>query len=1597
MLKEEMRGEPNRLDWSRANLSRVGYRIVTNNERELLGDQVASWTLPLQPLEGHEDRIVTVTTPLQEGGAYLLKSTMKDGNSSHVVVWLSSLALIRKQLHSGVYYYVADAETGAPVAGAAVDLFGYRWLREGRRSRLVVEERQGVCDSKGQFFFGPEKLPEGYQWLATARTERGQFAYEGFTGIWTARNIGLYPTGTQIQFITDRPLYRPGQSVQFQAWLRQPRYDGEEPSREGQLCDVEILDPRGDTIYKETLACDEFGAIGGALDLPADAVLGQYFVRLPGSRAHFRVEEYKKPEFEVLIQAPEEPVRLGETFSATVEARYFWGEPVTKAKVKVRVERRRNEQRWFPPCRWDWLYGSGYSWQFPEYRWYPGFGNWGCLAPLPWWQSAPHDPPEVVLDNDFDIGPDGTVQVEIDSSTAQAFDAGSDHAYRITAEVVDASRRQVVGQGQVLATRRPFQVFVSPNRGFYRVGDPIEVTVHARTADGRSVGGTGRLVLARIRYDEAGDPSETEVGQWDLALSGEQPLRHTLKATSAGQFRLSCKVTDVEGREQEGAVILSIRGGPPQDEKFIFDDLELIAENAEVQPGESLRLLVQTRRPDSTVLLFVRPASGFYPVPELLRLDGQSREVVVEVDAGDCPNFFVEAITVAGGKVYSRARQIVVPPEEKIVQVEALPGQPSYGPGDTASVQLKVTDGAGEPLSGALVLTVYDRALEAISGGSNVADIRSKFWGWRRNHNPRTQTNLGRSFGPLLEPDSISMRPLGLFAGMQDFSRGAAQKLGRRREAEGFAAPASDMVAGEQLRALGYVDDGRAGSGGGAAQAPLVEPVVRSEFADTACFRADLRADAQGLVRVDFKMPDNLTSWKVRTWYMGPDCEVGMAEGEILCRKDLLVRPQTPRFLIERDEVVLSANIHNYLDEEVAAEVQLELLGGCLQLAGAPAHRVELRAGGEARVDWRAKVVREGEAVVRVSARTRIESDAAELRLPVYVHGMEKTESFSGVVARGELSSQLQLRVPEQRRVEQSHLEVRYSPSLAAAMVDALPYLVDYPYGCTEQTLNRFLPTVLTQKVLLTLGLDLEDIRNKRTNLNSQEIGDDAERARDWQRTLGRNPVFDEIEVERMVAQGLADLAEMQLTDGGWGWFSGYGERSSVHTTAGVVHGLLVARELDVAVDAEMLARGVRWLQRYLDQELVKLRNAEDKVKPYKHHCSNADALAFWVLVEAGPQAAAADRAAGHPQILEYLYRDRVQLSVYSKVLLALASLDLGATEKLAMLRRNVEQFLQEDAENQTAALRWQNASSWYLWHGSFVEANAFYLKLLARLEPKSSRCAAVAKYLVQQRRHGSYWDSTRDTAYCIEALASFVSASGEIQSTCTVELELDGELRKRVTIQPENLFTYDHRFLLSGAELRGGEHQLVVRRTGEGPLYFNAYLTYFSLEDHLSKAGLEIKVERKYFRLREQLQETTVADGRAQVERYQTRKFVREPLGEGAELTSGDLLEVELVVETKNDYEYILLEDRKAAGLEPVSLQSGYLPGSMRAYVEYRDDRVAVFLARLPQGKHSLSYRLRAEVPGTFHALPTFAQAMYAPELRANSDENRLHIKDSE
>ena len=170
--------------------------------------------------------------------------------------------------------------------------------------------------------------------------------------------------------------------MRFKFWVARARYDQQEKSEfAGQQFAVQIRNPKGDEVFSKLFFADAFGGYDGSFELPSDATLGVYQIFTPKlGGGSFRVEEYKKPEFEVKVEAPTKPVMLGEKVSATIKANYYFGGPVTEAKVKYKITRTTADERWYPTARWDWLFGPGYWWFAADSTWYPGWSRWGMPA-----------------------------------------------------------------------------------------------------------------------------------------------------------------------------------------------------------------------------------------------------------------------------------------------------------------------------------------------------------------------------------------------------------------------------------------------------------------------------------------------------------------------------------------------------------------------------------------------------------------------------------------------------------------------------------------------------------------------------------------------------------------------------------------------------------------------------------------------------------------------------------------------------------------------------------------------------------------------------------------------------------------------------------------------------------------------------------------------------------------------------------------------------------------------------------------------------------------------------------------------------------------
>ncbi len=466
--------------------------------------------------------------------------------------------------------------------------------------------------------------------------------------------------------------------------------------------------------------------------------------------------------------------------------------------------------------------------------------------------------------------------------------------------------------------------------------------------------------------------------------------------------------------------------------------------------------------------------------------------------------------------------------------------------------------------------------------------------------------------------------------------------------------------------------------------------------------------------------------------------------------------------------------------------------------------------------------------------------------------------------------------------------------------------------------------------------------------------------------------------------------------------------------TAYVVWGLTLAREAGIEIKNEALNRGAD----YLDKTLV-----EEE--------SNFDQQAWMLHALAVHHAVTKKSGVGQFQqkAVDNLWANRDKLNAYTRALFALSVHAYGFKDKAKTLIENLENgvkrddtpdvsIVQEGNQQSHGAIigtaHWGEDGVYWRWSDGGIEATCFALRALLAVDPKSPLIEPVSNWLVKNRR-GAQWSNTRDTAIAVLTFNDYLRASGELNPELEYELAVNGTSIVKKKLTAEDALGAPSRFEIDRKLLRDGANEIrIIRKSGNSPIYFSADTRFFSLEEPIAPAGNEIFVRRQYYKL---VGRPTLLKGYV---------YDKQPMNDGESVASGERVESVLTIESKNNYEYLVFEDLKPAGLEAVEVRSGqslyakeiksgaatsalrdkksnlgdesdYTGRSRWVYQELRDRKIALFLDKLPEGIWEIRTDLRAEIPGKFHALPATGQAMYIPEIRCNGSEVRITIVEKE
>jgi len=1541
------------------------------------------------------EAVIRWSAPLKTPGVYLIEATSNRNLKRLKYVRVSDIGIVSKRAPQEILVYAIRLSTGAPIRSVAIrvddsGVYETRYKKNGASYRVTIRKPQASRAAKtgedGVVRFA--KTPGDGVLSVSASALDGSRVFNHQAYLQNSESSDL-----KVLFYTERPIYRPGQTVFFKGVARRDISRGGKRGPNNSLflpvanakVKLEITDAANEKFSILELKTNGAGAFAGQVKLKGDAPVGRYsvetFLRPVGAKRdenfynRFSVQEYRKPEYEVMLTPQlDAPYAIqGTPVKVLVNAKYFFGTPVKGASLE-----------------------------------YSGAEN-------------------------------GTTKLDENGEAVITLSnqrSSEDRTLEIKAKVTDDANRIVESETSFLSAYALVRPTIGFDKSVYNVQDVAKINVRTRDPIGRAVSGKAKVTLYYTRKSRfynreklRNEETYVEVALFSQTVQTYSDGVATLNAplSRAGYLRAEVVATDGLGRKSEyNTQIWSLsRIQEPNYYwgSYDFPNVEITADKTSYQPGDTVRVLITTSKEKGYVLLALQGDRIFFH--RVVKLNGRVNVVEFKFPEAAAPGAHLVAGT-SQGRQWSQDTTYLkaVSPAQKL-NIVIKTDKTEYRPGTNAKYSVLVKDGLGKPQRADVSLGLVDKAIYGLANDETLDPIEF-FYGSREN---------------LV---STSWEFPGEVAG------GSYQRIEQ-------AVP------------------------------------VRRNFQDTAYWNPFVVTNADGIATLSIPLPDNLTTWRATARGFTSDTKAGVTTSEILVTKPLLTRLIVPRFLTQTDRVRAQVIVQNNTAKN--QDVKVSLRGNGLNTSSelepnnstGGAQNQTIPAGSSASFYWMIgtdDVPPKYSATLIATARTGAsatseDSDAQEIRLPVGPRGFPVRKWANAVVRDG--GSTLSLAPASDSVRNASRLRIAVSPSVAGPMLGALPYLIDYPYGCTEQTLSRFVPSMVAAKTIKQLKLPVPEA--------AQKLPEIVEAAR-------------------------STLYSYQHEDGGWGWWPD--DATDPYITAYAIYGLTLAKDSGYEIERERVIKGLRALQSLfassespdgraymmlayataidvweinVTEELgaaaLDYPNAVYEFRSRLSHYGLASlTLAHERLVNAGlGNEIAVNVAATHiltadaaqyylwkthqkptAKSTEYFlskngrlyFRDvktkrEIWVDVPEKGIkitedesepysdfigfdgsadglpFSLATIESEKTEAknkplapakvLAPTKiiqgdarkENFRAHLQTLLDELEAKARRENGkngavASWGAatedgsgWNDSDIEATAIALQALVRARPKSDLIQPVISWLLQSRR-GDQWRSTKDTAQVVIALSEYLKTTDELDPDEAVKILVNGETRSTLRFSKADIGKPDK---VIEIENFNGDANIEIQRSGKGVAYVSAELLSYDRSTLAAGKDNGFKVSRRY--------------------------QIQNEAGKWRDITgpipSGVLVRVDLRVEVTRPYQYVLLEDFVPSGFEARPEDDGLaqkteekcdcgtdnlmtvdpppgwnaLPVSRR---ESRDNRQAWFINYLPynadytNGKYYLRYILRPEQPGNRVALPARIEAMYRPDFNGHSSETVVEVK---
>lgn len=1576
------------------------------------GERAASWVVELPPTPDFRSHRTFVVPPLGEAGAYLIfasaqPSFARPGNRVRSVGFLiSDLILLDEGLRGRtVQARALSGASGRPIAGAEVALYRFDWQRPARRVSAASSDAQGLVRLDPESAGG---YPANHYLVGR---HRGQFAVG--QRWWGGPTPEPSETASGLMF-TDRALYRPGQKLYWKllAYEGRPDRGALRPRRATEVM-VRLLDANGEVVAEASVRTNDFGTASGEFVIPAGRLLGDWRLdSTAGGSAGIGVEEYKRPTFEVTLDEPKAPLRLNREARFTGAARYYFGLPLSEGKVGWRVTREAIRPWWWGGWRWERprpsrggeVVASGTATLSPEGRFEVAF--------TPGADEREADEPSRRGGRSYFF------RLEVDATDAGGETRSADRSFRLGWTSVEARVESEAGflhegrKHRVAVFRTDLNGVARPGKGRYRLLRLAQPEVAALPSErpGEAPWGAPPLTPGdrlRPRW-QPNDPWQAIARDWpDGDELRAAPLEHAgerawieLPPLSAGVYRLRYETVDDFGAAVEAQAEFLVAGERP---RAAFPAL-LVAERDRVAVGEQVRLFVHSGRPGQT-LIFERFRDG-RPLDTRLLVAGEGPTLLeFPATAEDRGGWSARLTAVADHQLLTAETSVFVPWDDRRLEVELTTFRDRLRPGSRETFRVTVKDAQGRPVeAGAaeILAAMYDASLDAFRP-HRPADPMAIFP--NRSGLPARWTNLGQ--GPQLL--SLEERWYSLpgvrslesdrFEGFSGYGIGGPGRRGRMMDKMMMAAaPVAQAGRAEGARAPEAEAEQRSQQDGAeetvtvTAETPMqTEVVLRSDFAETAFFRPHLITGADGSAAIEFTVPDSVTAWRFWLRALSRDLAFGSAEGETRSLRELMVRPYLPRFLREGDRAIVKVMVNNASERELAGELRFAIrdpetqadLAAEFGLAAASARRSFRVAAGRSE-DLAFEIAaprRLGPTSIEVTASAGGLADGERRPLPVLPSRVHLIQSRFAALSghdRRELDFP-DLRTADPTRIDEQ-LVVTIDGQLFYGLLAALPYLADYPYECTEQTLNRFLSTGILASLfdrhpaVARMAKELaaretpleawqEDDPNRKLALEETpwrrvSRGGDPEAA-DWIRLL-------DPKVARATRDAaLARLAKSQLPSGAFPWFPG--GPPSEYMTLYLMYGFAKASEFGVEVPRAMVEAGWRYLAEHYRREWRRdvKRNCCLEFVTFLNYVASSYPDPSWM--------GAALTAAERRELLERSFSGWREHSPMLKLMLAmtLARMDRARDGQLVLAS-----VLDSAKTTRDEGTYWRPEDRSWLWYNDSIETHAMALRAVAEVTPKDPRRHGLVQWLFLNKQL-NHWKSTRATAEVLYSVASYLKKEGTLAVPERIRVAA-GAVEATFQFDPERFSGKENRLIVPPARLAAaGRPTVVVEKETPGLAFASATWHFSTEQPPAEERGDLFQVSRRYFKR----------------ERRDT-EAVLVPLRDGVALSPGDEIEIQLSLRSRMPAEYVHLRDPRPAGLEPDRPGSGWRWDlGLAFYEEQRDSQANFFFEQLPPGEYTFRYRLRVNLAGEFRVGPATVQSMYAPEFAAYSAGENLKV----